>query len=167
LGERLLRSGALPELIALLGRSGERLQALPRDRIVLPISLDRATPDPHELHRGPSPWTRTRAREGIQRARAHGFRVQLAATASTDAGAEEFRQFLDEEKIAAERPFICRIALRGSVTEGVARRADIVPEVTLTAEGVYWHPVGAEMPICWSRATFSAVRVLRRGPPRP
>jgi hypothetical protein len=28
--------------------------------------------------------------------------VRLAATVSTDAEAEEFRQFLDEEKIAAE-----------------------------------------------------------------
>ncbi len=23
-------------------------------------------------------------------------------------------------------------------------RADLVPEVTITADGVYWHPVGAE-----------------------
>jgi hypothetical protein len=23
-------------------------------------------------------------------------------------------------------------------------RADLVPEITITAEGVYWHPIGAE-----------------------
>jgi hypothetical protein len=34
--------------------------------------------------------------------------------------------------------------LRGSATKGVAvARADLVPEVTITAGGVYWHPVGA------------------------
>ena len=88
--------------------------------------------------------TWARAREGIQRARALGFRVRLAATVSTDAEAEEFRQFLDEEKIAAEDRVIRRIALRGSAAEGIAlSRADLVPEVTITAEGVYWHPVGA------------------------
>jgi len=125
------------------GRRTESLRALTRDRIVLQISLDSATPDLHDLHRGPGTWARTR--QGIQFARAEGFRVRLAATVSTDTEAEEFRQFLDEERIAAEDRVIRRIALRGSASEGVAvSRADLVPEVTITADGVYWHPVGAE-----------------------
>jgi hypothetical protein len=125
------------------GRRAESLRALPRDRIVLQISLDSAKPELHDLHRGPGTWARTR--EGIQRARGHGFRVRLAATVSTDAEAGAFRQFLDEEKIAAEDRVIRRIALRGAAAEGVAvSRADLVPEVTITADGVYWHPVGAE-----------------------
>src|SRR5689334_9000489 len=125
------------------GRRAQSLQALPRDRVVLQISLDSATPDLHDLHRGPGTWTRTR--EGIQCARALGFRVRLAATVSSDEEAEEFRQFLDQEKIAAEDRVIRRIALRGVASEGVAvARTDLVPEVTITAAGVYWHPVGAE-----------------------
>ena len=125
------------------GRRAESLRALPRDRIVLQISLDSATPDRHDLHRGPGTWARTR--EGIQRARAYGFRVRLAATVSSDDEAEEFRQFLDAEKIAEEDRVIRRIALRGAASDGVAvTRTDLVPEVTITAEGVYWHPVGAE-----------------------
>jgi pyruvate-formate lyase-activating enzyme len=125
------------------GRRVESLRELPRDRVVLQVSLDSATPELHDLHRGPGTWARTR--EGIRRARALGFRVRLAATVSTDAEAEDFRQFLDKEKIAAEDRVIRRIALRGSATDGLAvTRADLVPEVTITAEGVYWHPVGAE-----------------------
>ena len=125
------------------GRRAESLRVLPRDRIVLQISLDSATPNLHDLHRGPGTWARTR--EGIQRAREHGFRVRLAATVSTDAEAEEFRQFLDDEKIAEEDRVIRLIALRGAANEGIAvSRTDLVPEVTITAEGVYWHPVGAE-----------------------
>jgi pyruvate-formate lyase-activating enzyme len=125
------------------GRRAESLAALPRDRIVLQISLDSATPELHDLHRGRGSWAR--AREGIQRARAQGFRVRLAATVSSDTEAEQFRQFLDEEKIAAEDRVIRRVALRGSANEGLAlSRADLVPEVTITAEGVYWHPVGAQ-----------------------
>jgi pyruvate-formate lyase-activating enzyme len=127
----------------LTGRRAENLGALPRDRVVLQISLDSANPELHDLHRGPGTWARTR--EGIQRAREHGFRVRLAATVSTDAEAEAFRQFLDEEKISAEDRVVRRIALRGAASEGVAvSRADLVPEVTITADGVYWHPVGAE-----------------------
>jgi uncharacterized Fe-S cluster-containing radical SAM superfamily protein len=125
------------------GRRAESLHALPRDRIVLQISLDSATPERHDRHRGPGTWAR--ACEGIQRARAQGFRVRIAATVSTDAEADEFGQFLDEEKIAAEDRVIRGIALRGSANEGVALgRADLVPEVTITADGVYWHPVGAD-----------------------
>lgn len=125
------------------GKRAEALQALPRDRVVLQISLDSATPELHDLHRGPGTWARTRA--GIQRARELGFRVRLAATVSTDAEAEAIGQFLDQENIAAEDRVIRRIALRGVATEGVALgRTDLVPEVTITADGVYWHPVGAE-----------------------
>jgi pyruvate-formate lyase-activating enzyme/TusA-related sulfurtransferase len=125
------------------GRRAKTLQSLPLDRIVLQISLDSATPELHDLHRGAGTWARTR--DGIQRAREHGFRVRLAATVSTDDEAESFRQFLDDEKVAAEDRVIRRIALRGSANEGIAvSRADLVPEVTITAEGVYWHPVGAE-----------------------
>ena len=125
------------------GRRVETLRALPRDRVVLQISLDSATPEKHDRHRGAGTWARTR--EGIQIARAQGFRVRLAATVSTDSEGEEFRQFLDEEKIAEEDRVIRRIALRGAASEGVAvARSDLIPEVTITAEGVYWHPVGAE-----------------------
>jgi uncharacterized radical SAM superfamily Fe-S cluster-containing enzyme len=125
------------------GRRVETLRTLPRDRIALQISLDSATPDRHDFHRGLGTWARTR--EGIQRAHELGFRVRLAATVSTDDEAKEFRQFLDEEKIAEEDRVIRRIALRGVASEGVAvARTDLVPEVTITAAGVYWHPVGAE-----------------------
>jgi len=125
------------------GRRAESLLALPRDRMILQISLDSATPERHDLHRGPGAWARARA--GIQLARAQGFRVRLAATVSTDAEAEEFRLFLDNEGIAPEDRVIRRIALRGTASDGVAiSRADLVPEVTITADGVYWHPVGAE-----------------------
>jgi len=125
------------------GRRSESLESLPRDRIVLQISLDSPTSELHDLHRGTGTWARTR--EGIQRARAYGFRVRLAATVSTDAEDEEFRKFLDEEKVAEEDRVIRRIALRGAANEGVAiSRADLVPEVTITSDGVYWHPVGAD-----------------------
>jgi uncharacterized Fe-S cluster-containing radical SAM superfamily protein/TusA-related sulfurtransferase len=125
------------------GQRAETLRTLPRNRVVLQISLDCPTPHRLDLHRGSGTWRRTR--EGIERARAEGFRVRLAATVSSDAEAEEFRQFLDGEKISEEDRVIRRIALRGSATDGVAlSRTDLVPEVTITAEGVYWHPVGAE-----------------------
>jgi molybdenum cofactor biosynthesis enzyme MoaA len=119
------------------------LRSLPRERVTLQISLDSPTPERHERHRGKGTWARTW--KGIEQARAEGFRVRLAATVSTDSEAEEFRSFLDAHHVSEENRVIRRIALRGSATQGIAlARADLVPEVTIAAEGVFWHPVGAE-----------------------
>jgi pyruvate-formate lyase-activating enzyme/TusA-related sulfurtransferase len=127
----------------LAGRRLESLRALPRDRLTLQISLDSPTPERHDRHRGTGTWAR--AWNGIDRARAEGFRVRLAATVSSDAEADEFRRFLDERQIREADRVVRRIALRGVAAEGIAlARADLVPEITITAEGVYWHPVGAE-----------------------
>jgi TusA-related sulfurtransferase len=119
------------------------LRSLPRERITLQISLDSPTPERHDRQRGKGAWAR--AWHGIQRAQAEGFRVRLAATVSTDAEAGEFRSFLDTHHVHEADRVIRRIALRGSATQGLAlARADLIPEVTITAEGVFWHPVGAE-----------------------
>jgi pyruvate-formate lyase-activating enzyme/TusA-related sulfurtransferase len=127
----------------LVGRRLETLRGLPRDRLTLQISLDSPTPERHDQHRGVGTWAK--AWKGIERARAEGFRVRLAATVATEAEADEFRQFLDSRQISEQDRVIRRIALRGFATEGIAlARADLVPEITITADGVYWHPVGAE-----------------------
>ena len=127
----------------LAGRRLETLRSLPRDRVTLQISLDSPEPARHDRHRGRGTWAR--AWSGIERARAEEFRVRLAATVSTDTEAEEFRRFLDAQQIPDEDRVVRHIALRGFATRGIAlARADLVPEITITADGVYWHPVGAE-----------------------
>jgi pyruvate-formate lyase-activating enzyme len=124
------------------GRRRQDLARMPRDRVVLQISLDSATPALHDLHRGAGAWAR--AWRGIRVARELGFRVRLAATVSSDADDRSFREFLDNEGIATDDRVVRRVALRGFAQRGVAlSRADLAPEVTVTAGGVYWHPVGA------------------------
>ena len=149
IGEILLAcAAAAPTTVLTNGMlfAGSRLatlRALPRERITFQISLDSPTPERHESHRGKGTWARTW--KGIQEARAEGFRVRLAATVSTEAEAEEFRAFPDAQEIAEGNRVIRRIALRGVATEGIAlARADLVPEITITSDGVFWHPVGAE-----------------------
>lgn len=125
------------------GRRLEILRSLPRERVTLQISLDSPTPERHDRHRGAGTWAR--AWRGIERARGEGFRVRLAATVASEAEAEEFRRFLDAQQIGEQDRVIRRIALRGFAEGGIAMaRADLVPEITITDDGVYWHPVGAE-----------------------
>ncbi len=125
---------------------GSRLAALrmlPRDRVTLQISLDSPTPELHDRHRGAGSWEA--AWRGVQRARSEGFRVRLAASVSSADEEERFRQFLDTHAIAPFDRVIRRIARRGFAKTGVVvTRADLIPELTITALGVYWHPVGAE-----------------------
>jgi MoaA/NifB/PqqE/SkfB family radical SAM enzyme len=126
--------------------SGRRLgvlRAMAGLRVTLQISLDSPTPALHDAHRGAGSWARAMA--GIETARAEGFRVRIAASVATDAQEEDFTRFLDETGVAADDRVIRRIARRGAATEGVAIcRLELAPEVTITADGVYWHPVGAE-----------------------
>ena len=111
--------------------------------MTLQISLDSPTPGLHDQHRGQGSWLRAWA--GIRIARAEGFRVRIAASVTTDDEEQAFSRFLDENEVAPEDRVIRRIALRGAADDGIPlARADLVPEVTVTAEGVYWHPVGAE-----------------------
>ena len=125
------------------GRRLESLRRLSRERVTLQISLDSPTPERHDRHRGRGTWAR--ACKGIERARAEGFRVRLAATVADDLEAQEFDRFLDAQHIRAEDRVIRRVALRGFAEQGLAlARADLVPEITITVEGVYWHPVGAD-----------------------
>ena len=125
------------------GRRLETLCSLSRERLTLQISLDSPTAERHDAHRGKGSWAR--ALRGIECARAKGFRVRMAATVASDDEVEEFRRFLDARQIGEADRVIRRVALRGSATLGVAlARADLLPEITITADGVYWHPVGAE-----------------------
>lgn len=119
------------------------LERLPRDRVTIQISLDSPDATLHDSHRGAGAWQR--AVRGIDIARALGFRVRLASTVTSAADEERFKLFLDEQHVALDDRVIRRVALRGVAQNGVAlSRADLVPEITLTADGVYWHPVGAD-----------------------
>jgi molybdenum cofactor biosynthesis enzyme MoaA len=131
--------------VLLVGRRFEALRSVRNDRLTLQISLDSPTPEIHDLHRGKGTWER--AVKAIELARSEGFRVRLAATVSTDEQAEGFERFLDARHVREKDRVIRRIVLRGFASKGVAlARADLVPEVTITADGVYWHPVGADDP---------------------
>ncbi len=127
----------------LKGRRLEMLRRQSQRRVTLQVSIDSATAERHDRHRGMGSWAR--AWEGISVARNLGFRVRIAATVSNEAEETEFRRFLDERQVAEEDRVIRRIAMRGFAEEGVAiARSDLMPELTITDGGVYWHPVGAD-----------------------
>jgi MoaA/NifB/PqqE/SkfB family radical SAM enzyme len=136
----LLTNGML-----LRGRRLDALRRMDRDRLTLQISLDSPTSDIHDSHRGRGSWDR--AVTGIKLALDEGFRVKVAATLPYEQThqVEPFHNFLSELGIARDDQVIRALAHRGSAEHGIELTVEtLIPEVTVTATGVYWHPVSAE-----------------------
>ena len=141
-------TAALPTTLLTNGMllRGHRFEALQRmdRRLTLQISLDSATPGLHDHHRGAGSWAKAVA--GIQAARAEGFRVKVAATLPAQRAGEldDFRAFLESLGVPREDHLVRALAKRGYADEGVDLTiTSLVPEVTVTADGIFWHPVAA------------------------
>ena len=126
------------------GERLRRLAALPRDGLTLQISLDSATPELHDRHRGVGSFDQ--AITGIRVAIELGFRIRIAATLGADAGTtqSELEALFDQLGLDDEQRVIRRVARQGAANAGLTvSRASLVPEVCVTADGVWWHPVAA------------------------
>ncbi len=148
--ERLrIASAALPTTVLtnamqFHGERRRRLEALPREGLTLQISLDSATPELHDRHRGTGSFAK--AVEGIRLALDLGFRIRVAATLGTDAGTAEgdLLRFFDDLGLDEDQRVVRHVALQGSANAGLTvSRASLLPEVCVTAEGIWWHPVAA------------------------
>lgn len=153
LDERLVHaSAALPTTVLTNGMvwTGERrrrLERIPRDGLRLQISLDSADPTLHDRHRGDG--SHRRALDGIRLALDLGFDVRVAATLGTDAGdaKAQLTNLFDELGLTSRQRVVRRVARQGSANAGLAvSRASLLPEVCVTADGVWWHPVAAADP---------------------
>lgn len=126
------------------GRRLQTLVAMDRERLTLQISLDSATSEDHDQHRGAGSWQR--AVNGIRTAHDLGFTVKVAATVPAEQAhtADELRSFLDSIGVERRHQIIRPLAHQGAAGSGVELTVEsLIPEVTITAEGVYWHPVAA------------------------
>ncbi len=123
------------------------LDSLPRHQLALQVSLDSATPSLHDRQRGEG--THGRALAGIETALRLGFRVRVAATVASGQAEEEraLHHLCDALGVVPVDRVIRRIAHQGAAEDGlIVTRESLVPEVCLTADGVYWHPVAATDP---------------------
>ena len=126
------------------GERRRRLESLPRDGLTLQISLDSATAELHDRHRGGGSFDKAIA--GIRLAMELGFRVRVAATLGADAGdaESELVALFDDLSLEDDQRVVRRVARQGSANAGLTvSRVSLIPEVCVTAEGVWWHPVAA------------------------
>jgi MoaA/NifB/PqqE/SkfB family radical SAM enzyme len=124
------------------GKRLEKLRAIANWNLSVQVSLDGARPETHDAYRGSGTWARTV--EGIQLLQANGFHVCISTT-ETPANAahlDELREFVRQLGIPAQDHFVRPLARRGFSLEGMeVGPHNLVPEVTVAADGVYWHPL--------------------------
>jgi pyruvate-formate lyase-activating enzyme/TusA-related sulfurtransferase len=129
------------------GRRSQALQGMPRDRVVLQVSLDSADATLHDRHRGAG--SHARALKGIGHAKQLGFTVKVAATLydGETASATALHTLLDTLDIAEADRLIRPVARQGTAQEGQPVTIDTLqPEPTLAVDGLWWHPVAVTDP---------------------
>ncbi len=126
---------------------GKRREVLERfagePNLSLQVSVDGGIPELHDLYRGPGSWRK--AMEGIEIARGLGVRVRVGTTETPEnaKGVPVLRRMLEDMGVAPEDHIVRPLIKRGESEGGVeVERSVLVPEVTVSAEGVAWHPAG-------------------------
>ncbi|MCD2193735.1 radical SAM protein [Actinomycetospora endophytica] len=120
----------------------ERLAGHPG--LTLQTSLD-GSEGAHDAQRGRGTWAR--AMEGVDIARSLGLPVRVGMTeTSGNAGqGDALRTILADHDVAPEQVAVRPLVARGNSAEGVlVAPENTVPELTVAADGWFWHPAGAD-----------------------
>jgi pyruvate-formate lyase-activating enzyme/predicted phosphodiesterase len=128
-------------------RELERLAHHPS--LTLQSSVDGARAETHDRWRGAGSWQR--AMDGLEVAAGLGLPLRVAMTETPENRGEVdlLRDLLAERGIAGEDFAVRPLVQRGFAAdvEGAVAISDavMVPELTVTTDGVHWHPVGADV----------------------
>jgi predicted phosphodiesterase/uncharacterized Fe-S cluster-containing radical SAM superfamily protein len=136
----------LTNAMLLRGRRLERFRTLAGSpRLVVQTSLDGATPATHDVHRGAGSFARTV--EGIRTLVDLGLPPRVAMTETRENAREVgvVAALLAELGVPADRFAVRPLLRRGFSDAGLDIGDDTTaPEMTVTADGLYWHPAGAD-----------------------
>jgi sulfatase maturation enzyme AslB (radical SAM superfamily) len=150
-----VQTSVLTNAMIIRGPRLEKLKAIKHENLILQVSLDGGVAEHHDAFRGAGTWAKTV--EGIKLLQAAGFDVRLSTT-ETPANtahmelAHEFRRGLG---IPDEHHFVRPLAKRGYSKEGVElNMGNLVPEVTVNLDGVFWHPLSTDADMQVSKRIF-------------
>ncbi len=162
--------GRLPTVVltnAMLLR-GPRLERL-RDlaahpNLVIQTSLDGARAGTHDVHRGRGSWARTM--EGIAAALALDLPVRVALTETPENTGEigDVADLLADLGVKGDAFAVRPMLARGLSAYGMAiDEESTTPELTVTADGLHWHPAGADAGTSPDMLLATGRASLRRG----
>jgi MoaA/NifB/PqqE/SkfB family radical SAM enzyme len=139
-----LKTTVLTNAMLFNSRRLARLLEITNPNLWVQVSLDGGRADHHNAYRGAGSWTKTV--EGIRTLQDNGFNLRLSTTETpvNSAYLDELREFRRSLGIADEDHFIRPLARRGFSSEGLeVGPSTLVPELTVTINGVFWHPLAS------------------------
>ncbi|MFN8559205.1 MAG: radical SAM protein [Dehalococcoidia bacterium] len=158
-----LHTTVLTNAMLFQGRRLDTLRSLQGLDLRFQVSLDGADAATHDAYRGAGSWQKSL--DGIATLQSLGFPVVIGAT-ETPANAgrlDDLRAFVAGLCIPPERLIIRPLARRGFSKEGMeVGPADLEPEVTVSVDGVYWHPLACEDDMLVTHRLFPLSAALAR-----
>jgi pyruvate-formate lyase-activating enzyme len=130
-------------------RSRELARLAGREGLVFQTSLDGARAATHDAWRGAGSFDR--AMRGVLYAQELGLRQRVAMTETPEnrEEVEELREVLARLDVQGENFAVRPLVRRGFAADESAAidvdEAMIAPELTVTADGVHWHPIGGDL----------------------
>ena len=122
-----------------------RLVEIKSDALIVQVSLDGSRPEMHDPIRGLGSWQKTV--DGIQRLIGSGFKVRLSTTEThiNQGHLDEICEFRRALGIPDDDHIIRPLAKRGFSNDGMeVGKHNLVPEMTITDQGVFWHPLSTD-----------------------
>jgi MoaA/NifB/PqqE/SkfB family radical SAM enzyme len=141
----------------------ERLSEIANDNLIIQVSLDGGRPEIHDAYRGAGTWAK--AVEGIRLLQDAGFRVRLGTTETpvNSAHLHELCEFHRSLGIPDEDHFVRPLAKRGYSREGLELdRHNLVPELTVNLDGLFWHPLSTDADMQVSKQMFPLATAVER-----
>ncbi len=140
----------------------EKLKDILNDNLIIQVSLDGGSAEPHDSYRGVGTWIKTI--EGIQVLQENGFQVRLSTTETpaNTAHLDEICAYHLSIGIPEKDHFIRPLAKCGFSDEGIEIRMDnLAPEITANVDGIYWHPLATRDNMLVTHDTFPLTEALK------
>jgi MoaA/NifB/PqqE/SkfB family radical SAM enzyme len=158
-----LKTTVLTNAMLLKGTRLDRLTAINNERLSVQVSLDGAQADQHDAYRGAGSWSKTIA--GIKALQARGFHVRLSTTETpaNSAHLTEVCDFHRELGIPEDDHFMRPLARRGFSSEGLeVDMKNLVPELTVNVDGVFWHPLSTDADLQINNKIFPLATAVKK-----
>ena len=158
-----IKTNVLTNAMLLHGKRLERLRSIANENLILQVSLDGGVPEHHDAYRGKGSWFKTT--ESIKTLLSLGFRVRLSTT-ETPANLDHLEELCKWHRglgILEHDHFVRPLAKRGYSKEGIELDMnDLMPEVTVNLDGVFWHPLSTDRDMQVSKTIFPLKTAVER-----
>lgn len=133
----------------------DKLCAVANDKLTLQVSLDGGNSEDHDAYRGRDTWRKTI--DGIKLLLDNNFHIRLSTT-ETPANSDRLSEICEFHYgigIPEQDHIVRPLAMRGYSLEGIdVSAANIAPELTVSLDGVFWHPLSTDPDMQVSRSIF-------------